>query len=42
MNNTLTPGTVIAGVVLILAVGGGLFGVVAFLSSVVWVSLCFD
>ncbi len=41
MNDTITPGMVIAGVALIIVVGGGVFGVVAFLATVLWVSLSF-
>ena len=41
MNDTITPGMVIAGVALIIVIGGGVFGVVAFLATVLWVSLSF-
>ena len=41
MNNTITPGMVLAGVALIIVLGGGLFGVVAFVATVLWVSLSF-
>jgi len=41
MNDTITPGMVIAGVALIIVIGGGVFGVAAFLAAVLWVSLSF-
>tara|TARA_R110000744_G_scaffold352063_1_gene458092 strand:+ start:791 stop:931 length:141 start_codon:yes stop_codon:yes gene_type:complete len=41
MNDTITPGMVIAGVALIIVIGGGVFAVWAFLATVLWVSLSF-
>jgi len=41
MNDTITPGVLIAGVALIIVLGGGVLGAVAFIATVLWVSLSF-
>jgi len=41
MNDTITPGVLIAGVALIIVLGGGAYGVGAFLAAAAWVSIKF-
>ena len=41
MNDTITPGVLIAGVFLVTALGGGVYGIGAFLAAAAWVSIKF-